>query len=126
MSGETPMLHARFIETVKLFFPGANLGRGIVVQDDGAGPYLKVWPVTLGAPPTSAEIDALVPQLEAAKDGAERKAAILAIEAAYPVTQRFLREAILAAGEQFPAIKATPGYMRAADAEAAIAQLRSQ
>lgn len=51
---------------------------------------------------------------------------ISALEAAQPVTQRALRELMLAIGQAFPAAQASVFYSKAAQQEAAVAALRAK
>lgn len=57
-------IYPGFVEAVMFLHPNANRNgiSDFIVQDDGAGPYLKVWNLP-GNPPTNAEVDAILPQI---------------------------------------------------------------
>lgn len=60
-------LHPRFHDAVRLLHPGADSMTDYRIRDDldGRGAFIDHWGLP-GQPPTRAEIDALIPTLEAA------------------------------------------------------------
>lgn len=65
---------------VEYLHPGAFLQGQVVIQDDGAGPYLKVWNLP-GSPPTDQEIADAIAAIPAATSLASRVAAKNSIDA---------------------------------------------
>lgn len=73
----------------------ADFTRDVLLQDDGAGPYLKHWDEEkLGPRPTQEEIDAADGEKLAHNAGLD--AQIQAVEAANPITHRASREGLYA------------------------------
>lgn len=58
------MMHPRFHDAVALLHPGVDFRSDLRVENDGDGPKLAAWNLP-GEPPTAAEIDALLPVLDA-------------------------------------------------------------
>lgn len=58
-------IHPRFAEALQHLYPAADLRTDVLVQDDGAGPYLAQWNLP-GEPPTAAQIDVALAEVDAA------------------------------------------------------------
>lgn len=64
-------LSPNFVQAVCYLYPTAVIGKDVVLQDDGAGPYLKAWNLP-GSPPTDQQIADAVALVPAAQLTAKR------------------------------------------------------
>lgn len=70
-------MHERFIEAVMHLFPGQSVKGILVDHRDGEGLQIAAWPFE-GEPPTDAQVEALLPAIDAAKVSEQRRAAYAA------------------------------------------------
>jgi len=78
-------LYPGFADAVNFLYPGA-MGRDVILQDDGAGPYLKAWNLP-GNPPTDAEVDAALAQIPAAQIAADKVLAKTILDNHSPISR---------------------------------------
>lgn len=58
----------RIDEILKYKFPGIDLLNQVILQDDGAGPYIKKWDDSLGPQPTAEDLAAYEIEVQPLKD----------------------------------------------------------
>ena len=89
----------------------------------------NTWRIDYKPEATQAQKDAALAALNgidiaAAESDIAKKNQIVDLETQYPVTQRFLREALIEVAKQFPQVKSSPGYIKIAEGENKIKALR--
>lgn len=109
----------------------ADFTRDLIVQDDGAGPYLKHWDEEkLGPRPTQEEIDAI--DGNKLQHNAGLAAQMAALEAAKPGYVRGVREFMLGVSQIIaqipgaPDLAQTPGMQNVKTLDDSIKALRAQ
>ena len=117
-------MHPRTLDALRYLYPTAQAPQSWTIANDGKEKRLVKWNLP-GSPPTDAEIDALIPAMDAAQAMAEKQKQIDAIENQYPITQRALRETIILLSNLAPEIRLTPVFEVATQAEALIGPIRS-
>jgi hypothetical protein len=107
-----------------------STGRIIEAQSHATAGTLVANAATAGYKPDDVEESVITDsqfRLQiAAQDEAEKsnKQKMSDLETKFPVTQRFLREALMFVASKNPEIKSSPGYIKIADGEAKIKALR--